>query len=150
VRVRVRNQQDLLAGLFFLAIAFGALWVSWDYPLGTAVRMSSGYFPRLLCVLLAVIGLYVFARAFALEGPPVSAVRPRPVILITLAVVVFAYAIPTLGVVIASFLLTFIGGYASPRVRFVEMLAVAAVLAFATIAIFVWGIGLPIPVWPEF
>jgi putative tricarboxylic transport membrane protein len=150
VRVRVRNQQDLLAGLLFLAIAFGALWISWSYPLGTAVRMSSGYFPRLLCILLAVIGFYVFARAFAIEGPRISVVRPRPLILITLAVVVFAYAIPILGVVIASFLLTFIGGYASPRVRFVEMLAVAAALAFATVAIFVWGIGLPIPVWPEF
>ena len=54
-----------------------------------------------------------------------------------------------LSVVIASFLLTFIGGYASPRVRFVEMLAAAAILAFVTIAIFVWGIGLPIPVWPD-
>ena len=149
MRVRVRNQQDLLAGLLFLVLAFGALWVSWDYPLGTAVRMSSGYVPRLLCVLLALIGLYVFARAFAVQGPPVSAVRLRPVVLATLAVVVFAYAIPTLGVVIASFLLTFIGGYASPRVRIVEMLAVAAVLAFVTIAIFVWGIGLPIPVWPD-
>jgi putative tricarboxylic transport membrane protein len=150
VRVRVRNQQDLLAGALFLAIAFGALWVSWDYPLGTAVRMSSGYVPRLLCILLAVIGLYVFVRAFAVEGPPVSTVRLRPLALITLAVAVFAYAIPLLGVVIASFLLTFIGGYASPRVRFVEMLAVAAALSFVTVAIFVWGIGLPIPVWPEF
>jgi len=150
VRVRVRNQQDLLAGLLFLVIAFGALWVSWDYPLGTAVRMSSGYVPRLLCILLAVIGLYVFVRAFAVEGAPVSTVRLRPLALITLAVAVFAYAIPLLGVVIASFLLTFIGGYASPRVRFVEMLAVAAALSFVTVAIFVWGIGLPIPVWPEF
>jgi len=149
VRVRVRNQQDLLAGALFLAIAFGALWVSWDYPLGTAVRMSSGYLPRLLCILLAVIGLYVFVRAFAVEGAPVSTVRLRPLVLITLAVAVFAYAIPLLGVVIASFLLTFIGGYASPRVRFVEMLAVAAALSFVTVAIFVWGIGLPIPVWPE-
>ena len=149
MRVRVRNQQDLLAGLLFLVIALGALWVSWNYPLGTAVRMSTGYFPRVLCLLLAVIGLYVLVRAFVVAGAPVSAVRLRPLILITLAVVVFAYAIPTLGVVIASFLLTFIGGYASPRVRFVEMLAAAAILAFVTIAIFVWGIGLPIPVWPD-
>jgi hypothetical protein len=29
------------------------------------------------------------------------------------------------------------------------MIAAAAVLALLTTAIFVWGIGLPIPIWPE-
>jgi hypothetical protein len=150
VRIRIRNPQDLLAGLFFLAIAFGALWVAWDYPTGTAVRMSSGYFPRLLCLLLAVIGLFVSLRSLIVEGRALTAARLRPVLLITAAVVVFAYSIQTLGLVLATMLVTVIGGLASPQVRLVEMIAAAAVLAVMTTAIFIWGIGLPIPIWPEF
>jgi putative tricarboxylic transport membrane protein len=149
MRIRVRNPQDLLAGLLFVAIASGALWVAWDYPTGSAVRMSSGYVPRLLCLLLAVIGVFVALRSFVVEGPDLTAVRPRPLLLITAAVVVFAFSIQTLGLVLATALITIIGGFASPQVRIVEMIAAAAVLAVMTTAIFIWGIGLPIPIWPE-
>lgn len=150
MHIRVRNPQDLLAGLFFLAIAGGALWVAWDYPTGTAVRMSSGYFPRLLCLLLAVIGLFVALRSLVIEGPALTAVRLRPVLLITAAVVAFAYSIQTLGLVVATTLITLIGGFASPRARLIEMIAAAVVLGAMATAIFIWGIGLPIPIWPEF
>jgi hypothetical protein len=64
--------------------------------------------------------------------------------------VAFAYSVQSLGVVLATVLLTVIGGYASPRVRLVEMLVAAGVLTVMMIAIFIWGIGLPIPVWPDF
>ena len=150
MRIRIRNPQDLLAGLFFLAIALGALWVAWNYPTGSAVRMSSGYFPRLLCALLAVIGLFVALRSLIVEGRALTAVRLRPVLLITSAVVVFAYSIQTLGLVLATMLITVIGGFASPQVRLVEMVAAAAALALLATAVFIWGIGLPIPIWPEF
>lgn len=150
MRIRVRNPQDLLAGLFFLAIAGGALWVAWDYPTGSPVRMSSGYFPRLLCLLLAVIGLFVVLRSLIVEGPPLGAVRLRPLLLITAAIVAFAYSVQTLGLVIATAFITLIGGCASPQVRALEMVAAAVVLAAMTTAVFVWGIGLPIPIWPEF
>jgi putative tricarboxylic transport membrane protein len=149
MRIRVRNPQDLAAGLFFLAIAGGALWVAWDYPTGTAVRMSSGYFPRLLCLLLALIGLFVALRALAVDGPALTAVRLRPVLLVSAAVAVFAYSIQTLGLVLATVLITMIGGFASPQVRLLEMVAVAVGLALMATAIFIWGIGLPIPIWPE-
>jgi putative tricarboxylic transport membrane protein len=150
MRIRVRNQQDFAAGLMFLAIAAFALWIAWDYPTGTAVRMSSGYFPRLLCLPLLLIGAFVALRALAIDGPAITPVRLRPVVLVTAAIVVFAYAIPTLGVVLATMLLTVVGGYASPHARLPEMLAASVVLAMVVIAVFVWGIGLPIPVWPDF
>jgi hypothetical protein len=149
MRIRVRNPQDLAAGLFFLAIAGGALWVAWDYPTGTAVRMSSGYFPRLLCLLLALIGLFVALRSLVVEGPALTTVRLRPVLLVTAAVVAFAYSVQTLGLVLATVLITVIGGFASPQVRALEMAAVAMFLAIMATAIFIWGIGLPIPIWPE-
>ena len=150
MRIRVRNPQDLLAGLFFLVIAGGALWVAWDYPTGSAVRMSSGYFPRLLCLLLAFIGLFVVLRSLVVEGPALGAVRLRPLLLITAAIVAFAYSVSRhSGLVIATGLITLIGGCASPQVRAIEMVAAAVVLAAMASAVFIWGIGLPIPIWPD-
>jgi putative tricarboxylic transport membrane protein len=143
------QRKNVLAGLMFIVIAAIGLWASRNYPVGTALRMSSGYVPRLLCLLLLAIGAFVSLRALAIDGPPITRIRPRPLILVTAAIVVFAYTIQTLGVVIATVLLVLIGGYASPRVRLMEMAAAAVVLALMTIAIFIWGIGLPIPVWPE-
>lgn len=150
MRLRVRNQQDFCSGVLFLAIAAFALWVARDYPVGTAVRMSSGYFPRMLCLLLIALGLYVLVRSLVIEGPAVSTIRLRPVILITVAVTVFALTIQPLGIVLATFLLSLIGGHASPRVRLWEMLVAAVALTALSVAIFVWGLGLPLSLWPEF
>ena len=68
-------RKDVLAGLLFMAIAVLGLWVSRDYPIGTALRMGTGYVPRLLCwVLLGarrvvlVQGLRDAARAAALAA----------------------------------------------------------------------------------
>ena len=145
MRIRVRHQQDLFAGLLFIAIALAALWVARDYPVGTAVRMSSGYFPRVLCLLLGALGLYVAARSLVIDGPAVTRIRP-------------AAGDPDharRGAVRRDHpdprrrgrhgLLTLVGGYASPRVRLLEMAATAAVLALVTVTIFIWGLGLPIP-----
>jgi hypothetical protein len=150
VRLRVRSQQDTLAGLLFLALAVGGLWVAQDYPLGTAVRMSAGYVPRLLCMLLALLGAFILASGLTIDGTPIGRVRLRPVLLIPAAVIAFALTIQTLGLVAATLLITLLGSYATPRARLGEILITAAVLALLTVAIFVWGIGLLIPIWPEF
>ena len=149
MRVRVRSQQDTLAGLLFLAVAIGGLWVSQDYPLGTAVRMSAGYVPRLLCILLALLGAFILASGLTVDGARLGRVRLRPVLLIPAAVAAFALTIQTLGLVLATLLITLLGSYATPRARLRDVLTTAAVLAVLTVAIFVWGIGLIIPIWPE-
>ena len=43
---------DVLSGLLFIAIAAFGLWASRNYPVGTALRMGTGYMPRLLCWVL--------------------------------------------------------------------------------------------------
>ena len=51
----ILTRADVLSGLLFIAIAAFGLWLSRDYPVGTALRMGTGYMPRLLCwVLLGV------------------------------------------------------------------------------------------------
>ena len=42
-----------------------------------------------------------------------------------------------------------VGALAGRESRPVEVAAAAVLLVVLTLAIFVWGVGLPIPVWPE-
>ena len=55
-----------------------------------------------------------------------------------------------LGVVLAIALLVLVGSFAGREVRPLESVGTALVLIILTMVIFVWGVGLPIPVWPEF
>jgi hypothetical protein len=147
---RIRNQQDFGAGLLFIIIALGALWIGWGYPTGTAVRMSAGYFPRLLGGLLLFLGLVTLVGSFVTDGPKITPVRWRPVVMIPLAVVAFGFACAHLGFVLASVFVTIFGALASPEARIREMVVSSLVLTLVAVGIFIWGVGLLIPLWPEF
>jgi hypothetical protein len=149
VRSRIRSQQDLVAGLLFLGVAAAGLWISSGYPLGTAVRMSSGYFPRILCIALAVLGVCIIAQSLVVDGRPIGRISLRPILLIPFSVLLFALSVNTLGLVVASLLVVVIGGLASARTRWLELIIAAVVLSAGAVMIFVKGIGLLIPIWPE-
>jgi hypothetical protein len=147
------GRKDVLAGLLFIAVSVLGLWASRNYPIGTATRMGTGYVPRLLCWLLLGLGVLVMVQGFRdnsrggrlNESPPIW----RSIIFVTAALMVFAFAIQPLGVVVAIALLVLIGAFAGREARPLEVAATAVVLIAITLVIFVWGIGLPIPVWPE-
>jgi hypothetical protein len=150
VNIRIRNQQDFAAGLLFLAIAIGALAMAWHYPTGTMVRMSAGYFPRALGLMLGGLGLLILVGSLRVDGPAIGAVRFRPLIMVPLAVAAFGLGIQYLGFALASVLITIFGSFASPELRYREMVIASLVLTLLAIGIFIWGVGLPIPLWPEF
>jgi len=147
------HRKDVLAGLLFIAVSVLGLWASRNYPVGTATRMGTGYVPRLLCWILLGLGVLVMlqglrdrSRGGQLdETPPVW----RSIVFITASLLVFAFAIQPLGVVIAIALLTLVGSFAGREGRPLEIAATTVMLIAITLVIFVWGVGLPIPVWPE-
>ena len=59
---------DVLAGLLFIAVAAFGLWVSRDYPVGTALRMGTGYVPRLLCWILLGLGAIMLVQGLRDAG----------------------------------------------------------------------------------
>src|ERR1043165_7103976 len=60
---------DVLSGLLFIAVAAFGLWASRNYPVGTALRMSTGYVPRLLCWVLLGLGVLVLATGLRAADP---------------------------------------------------------------------------------
>jgi hypothetical protein len=147
-------RKDVLAGLLFCGVALIGLIVSRDYPIGTALRMGTGYVPRLLCWMLLALGALVLLQGLrdAEVGRIAASGRSawRPVIFVTTSLVLFGLTIERLGLVVAILLLIGVGAVAARGLRPVETMAAAVVLIVLSWGIFIVGLGLAIPVWPEF
>jgi len=150
----VLTHKHVLAGALFVTIAILGLWISRDYPIGTALRMGTGYVPRLLLWILLGLGLLILVQGLR-ESRVVRRIEVeagwgwRALIFVTASLVIFGLAIERLGLVISIFLLTGVGALASRSLRPVETLIAALVLIVLSWAIFIVGLGLTIPVWPE-
>jgi hypothetical protein len=147
-------RRDVLAGLLFIGVAVFGLWFSRDYSIGTALRMGTGYVPRLLCWVLFALGAVVLVQglreaqdARALSSGDVAALRP--LVFVTASLVIFGLSIERLGLVISILLLIGVGAVAARGLRPVETLLAALVLILLSWGIFILGLGLTIPVWPE-
>ena len=151
---QVLTHKHVLAGLMFLGIAILGLWISRDYPVGTALRMGTGYVPRLLCWILLGLGCVILFQGLreARAAQPSEAQAAwgwRAVIFVTASLTIFGLALERLGLVISILLLIGVGAIASRTLRPVETLVAALVLIALSWAIFIVGLGLTIPVWPE-
>jgi len=147
----VLARADVLSGLLFIVIAALGLWISRDYPVGTALRMGTGYVPRLLCWGLLALGLIILVQGLRQPAPPLrpTAIAWRAVLSVTIAIVAFALSLERLGLVLAILLLTGIGALATRTLRPLETAVAAVVLIVLSWGIFIAGLGLAIPVWPE-
>jgi hypothetical protein len=152
---RIIARKDVLAGFLFCAVALLGLFLSRDYPIGTALRMGTGYVPRLLCWVLFGLGILVLLQGLR----TVDAERPRPsspgasawrpVIFVTASLVIFGLSIERLGLVVSILFLIGVGAVAARGLRVLETVAAALVLILLSWGIFILGLGLTIPVWPE-
>ena len=148
---RLLPRKDVLAGLLFIGVAAFALWASRNYPIGTTTRMGTGYVPRLLAWILLGLGALVFVQGLRSGGGELERGRSlwRAMIFAPLSLLAFALTIGQYGVVVATVALVGVGALASRESRPLEVAGAALFLVLLTLAIFVWGVGLPSQVWPE-
>ena len=136
------------AGLTFVAIGGGFVLLAQQYRLGDMHRMGPAMFPTLVGALLAALGLIMALRSFARDGAPISDFHARPIVVSLLAIVLFGIALQWLGLVAAVAVLVLIGANAARDVRQLDNLALAAGMIVFSVAVFVWLLGLPLPLWP--
>jgi putative tricarboxylic transport membrane protein len=112
-----------------------------------------------LCWLLMGLGIIVLVQGLLETHPPESArertpedgviAQLRPVVVVTLALITFGLALETLGLVGSILLLVMVASVATRELKLWETLAAAAGLSVLTWLIFILGLGLTIPVWPD-
>ncbi|MGE0224566.1 MAG: tripartite tricarboxylate transporter TctB family protein [Acetobacteraceae bacterium] len=148
--IRLRNPQDLAAGLFLVAFAAFAWYLASDLPMGRLVRMGPGYLPVVLCWLLGGIGVIIAARGFTIEGPRLERWAWRPLIALCASLIVFGFLLERAGLALTIIATTLIASLAAPGIRWISTLILGAVLAVMSTILFVWLLGLPLQIWPEF
>lgn len=139
---------DLLTALLF--VGFGALgfFMSRSLETGTLAQMGPGFLPRVVCVLLIAVGLAVGLPALTRPAQSIEPVGLRPVGVITASIIFFAFAATHLGFVLASLLLILFGSLADPGGRWRQIILLAAGLTVFGALVFVYGLGVQIPLWP--
>jgi hypothetical protein len=149
------ERKDVLAGLLFIGVAACGLWLSRNYPIGTVSRMGTGYMPRLLLwVLLGLGGLIFISGLWKSDRFPepemAGRMTWRPVVFVTLSLVVFGLALERAGLALSILLLTVIGAAAGHNLRPLETAVATLVLIVLCWLIFIVGLSLTIPLWPAF
>ena len=155
----VRGQQSFVAGLTLLALSAFALWLTSDLPQGTLRAMGPAMLPRWLAIGVGLCGAALVVYGLIRRGDPLESFTFRGPLVVIVAILAFgvairgaAYAglsIPGLGLVVAGPLAIFIGGGATPEVRWRELLILALALTAFCMILFGDLLNLPIPLYPQ-
>ena len=159
--MRIKSQKDFLAGLMFTIVGIGFAIGASNYTIGEGARMGPGYFPLMLGILLAVLGLIITFQALVVEtvdGEKVGAIAWKPLVFIIGSNIVFGIClgglpklgIPSLGLIVGIYALTFIASLAGEEHKTKEVLVLATVLAIVSYLAFIVLLNLQFPVWPSF
>jgi hypothetical protein len=147
--IRVRNPQDVAAGLFFILVGVAAFTLIWDLPMGRPVRMGPGYIPTMLGYILVFLGAIIAGKGLMADGPGLASWALKPLGLLVGAILVFAFMIEPAGLVLTSIALILVCSIAAPDMRMVETGIFAVALAVASTLLFKTLLQLPMSVWPQ-
>jgi Tripartite tricarboxylate transporter TctB family len=159
--VNIKSQKDFFSGLMFLIIGGAFAIGAYSYGMGDGARMGPGYFPRLLGVLLALLGSFIIFESLTISTPDGEKIGKwvwRPVVFIVSANLAFgvllgglpSIKLPAMGMIAAIFALTIIAAKAGENFKLKENIILAAILAAGSYVIFIMLLKLQIPVWPTF
>ena len=148
-RMRIKSGQDLATGLLFVLVGAGGLFFGWDYPMGTAQRPGTGVLPYILSWCLIATGGLLWLKGVIAEGAALTGWAWRPVIMITLATVAFALLVDQYGLAVSMLVSMTLAALGTPETRWVEYALFAAIMLALAIAMFIWGLGMPIQVLPK-
>lgn len=144
------NTKDVGAGITFIAVSaiYGGTALT-TLDRGTLTNMGPAYFPIILCIILAGFGILLVGRGlFARSRVRVPGlVAWRGLLTIPPAVVFFAAFIREIGFAPAVFAVTFLCALASRETPPLQALALALAVAASCVAVFLYGVRLPIPVF---
>lgn len=146
--MRLRWGEDLATGLLFIAIGVGALIVGWDYPMGSLQKPDTGVLPHMLAWGLIGIGGVLLCKSITMGDVAIEGWSWRPLIMVTIATVAFGLTIDRLGLVVAMILSMVLSSQGSDETRWREFSIFVAIMIASSWAVFIWLLGMPIPVWP--
>lgn len=151
--MKIKSEKDFWSGLMFIVAGIGFAWGALNYSFGSSARPGPGYFPFGLGIILAILGVIITFKALTIEvegGDRVDGIAWRPLVLIVASVAVFGLLVPRLGMFISLPVLVIVASLAGDEFHWGEVLINSVILTAFSWAVFIWGLGLTIPLWPTF
>ena len=148
IRPASGKSADFLSGILFLFIGLFFSIYAYSYPLGSAARLGPGAFPFYVGILLSAIGLFLILKSWAGSGETIHPFNLKSIGLITLALVLGAATLTSLGVIVAVPTTVVIASLAARRPRVLPVIAMAIVLTAFTYLVFVVALGIQLPLYP--
>lgn len=159
--MKIKSQKDFFSGLMFMVTGIAYAWGATNYTIGEGARMGPGYFPLVLGILLAIIGIAIVFGAMVVEtedGDPIGGFAWKPLFFIIAANFAFglllgglpAIGLPAMGLIVGIYALVFVASLAGTEFKVKEVAILATALAILSYVAFVVLLNLQFPVWPSF
>jgi hypothetical protein len=159
--MQIKSQKDFYSGLMFLVVGVAFAWGASSYSIGTGARMGPGYFPLILGILLAILGVVIAFKAMTVDTPDgqkIGALAWKPLVYVIGANLLFgvmlgglpSVGIPAMGMIAGIYALTIVASLAGSEFKLREVLVLATILSIGSYLAFVVLLKLQFPVWPAF
>jgi hypothetical protein len=150
--MKIRDAKDFWSGVMFVAFGLGFVVFARSYDMGTAARMGPAFFPTVLGGLLFAIGVIVAIKGLSAraEEHRVDKFHFKPLLLVLGAVVAFGLLLRPAGMLVALTTLVFVSSLGGDEFRLRDVLLLTIGLAVLVLAVFIYGLGMTIPVLPAF
>ena len=149
----IRNPQDFWSGIFFIALGALALWFSRDYTMGSALQPGPGYFPTWLGAILVAFGAIIGGLSLRFDAATGERLTLRgwglrPWLVLPAALAGYALLMEADFGFVPSLLVLIVGcALAHKDVRWRETLLLGLFVTTGAVAIFIYGLGLPYPLF---
>ena len=159
--MNIKSQKDFFSGLMFMGVGAAFAWGATTYNVGNGARMGPGYFPLMLGVLMAILGVVITFKALVVEtdgGDKIGSWAWKPLVYIIAANLLFgillgglpSIKLPAMGLIAAIYVLTFVSSMAEAGWKVKNTFVLATVLAVGSYVAFVLVLKLQFAVWPAF
>ena len=150
--MKIKNEKDFWSGIMFIACGLFFALFAIKYDFGTAQRMGPAYFPMMLGSLLALLGVIISAKGLSKEDPEgkIDKFYFKEVGWVLGSIALFGLLLIPAGAMIAILVLVFVSMMGSHEFHWKEALILGVAMAIMVWAVFIYGLGVTIPIWPAF
>ncbi len=141
------QNKDCLAGIVFMLFGVLAFVISRNYESGSLLDMGPGYFPRILSVLLGLLGASILFRGVKSRMVDGVSWAFLPLGILSLSMVLFGLLVERVGLVPSLAVLVLVSAAAGSEFKFREVLVLAAAVCLFAVVVFVWGLNMRFPLF---
>mgnify|MGYP002391837026 CR=1 FL=1 len=117
--------------------------------LGSARSMGPGYFPLMVAMILAALGLIMVVNAFGRSTDDTEIAPLRSILLVSLGPVAFGLLVRPFGFVAAVAAMVLISAWASFRMTWKWAIYTTAFMTVFSVVLFYYMLAMPVSLWGD-